>query len=150
VPHAGHPRTSSRLAVATSAPYAGAFSYTAHSMLGTVKSLLKIGLPVTMARLSTPGVALPMIRVVLRVLEGDRLRVGRRERSGTCGELAVAGRAVRRGVMHTARPRLEFASGTPHVAAAAAISMCRPTAPAWRSGSQLTGVLWLPPALCGP
>ena len=57
----GMPCTSSRLAVATFPPNTGAFSYTAHSMLGTVKSMLKIGLPVTMARLSTPGVALPMM-----------------------------------------------------------------------------------------
>ncbi len=36
------------------------------------------------------------------------------------------------------------------VSAAAAISICRPAAPARRSGSQLNGVEKLPPANCGP
>ena len=38
------------------------------------------------------------------------------------------------------------AAGTFHSAAAAAISICRPAAPTWRSGSQFIGVAVLPPA----
>jgi hypothetical protein len=41
-------------------------------------------------------------------------------------------------------------AGTFQVAAAAAMSICRPAAPARRSGSQLVGVAVLPPATCRP
>ena len=41
-------------------------------------------------------------------------------------------------------------SGTPHFCAAAAISIWRPPAPTWRSGSQFIGVAVLPPAICKP
>ena len=51
----------SRLALATLPPNTGHFSNTAYSMPGSVKSMLKIGLPVTIAVLSTPRVGLPMI-----------------------------------------------------------------------------------------
>ncbi len=53
---------SSRFAAATFPPNTGHFSKTAYSMPGSVKSMLKIGWPVTMARVSTPGVGLPMMR----------------------------------------------------------------------------------------
>ena len=52
---------SSRLALTTLPMNTGHFSNTAYSMPGIVKSMLKIGLPVTIARLSTPGIGLPMI-----------------------------------------------------------------------------------------
>ncbi len=38
----------------------------------------------------------------------------------------------------------------PQVWAAAAISISRPAAPAWRRGSQFIGVAKLPPANCAP
>ena len=52
---------SSRFALATAAPNTGAFSYTAHSMPGSVKSMLNTGLPVTTFSVSTPFIGLPMM-----------------------------------------------------------------------------------------
>ncbi len=44
----------------------------------------------------------------------------------------------------------QSAAAQPQVWAAAAISICRPAAPARRAGSQFIGVEKLPPANCAP
>ena len=53
--------TSSRLALTALPPNTGHFSNTANSMPAGSTSMLNDGLPVTMARLSTPLIGLPMI-----------------------------------------------------------------------------------------
>ena len=62
VPHAGQ-RLDSRRGSRTSTlpPNTGHFSKTAYSMPGTLTSMPKSGLPVTIAGLSTPAIGLPMI-----------------------------------------------------------------------------------------
>ena len=134
---------SSRLALATLPPNTGHFSNTAYSIPGTVTSMPKSGLPVTIAGLSTPAIGLPMILIVLRVLERDGLRgPARGSVAALRRELAVAERPVRspraspRPARSCTRPRAR-----PTSAAAAAISICarrrrRPGA----SASQLFGV----------
>ena len=53
--------TSSRLALTALPPNTGHLSKTANSVPGGSTSMLKDGLPVTMAALSTPLIGLPMI-----------------------------------------------------------------------------------------
>jgi len=51
----------SRLALTTLPLKTGHFSYTAHNMPGSVKSIAKTRWPVTIFGLSTPPIGLPMI-----------------------------------------------------------------------------------------
>ena len=107
-------------------------------MPGTVTSMPKSGLPVTIIGLSTPRIGCADDLVVLRVLERDRLRdrapaasrpwrrARRRRATGSLPRWCTTPRAR----------RCTRLSGTPQVCAAAATSICRPAAPTRRIGSQ--------------
>ena len=106
---------SSRFALATLAPNTGAFSYTAHSMPGSVKSMLNTGLPVTMFSRVHALHRLADDRVVLRVLQRHHRQHRHRQLGGGFGHLAVAHRLVAGAVHHAARRRGALGRGHAHL-----------------------------------
>ena len=139
---------SSRLALTTLPPNTGHFSNTACSMPGTVTSMPKIGLPVTIAGPSTFRVGLPMILKSFGSLSGTDSRAGGVIVAAFASNSVYASRRRDCRMEHgTADAVVHSASGTLHVCAAAATSIARPAAPTRRIGSQLFGVALLPPAL---
>jgi hypothetical protein len=109
-------------------------------------SMPKSGLPVTIFALSTPGIDLPMILKSFGFLSVTVLSAG----AVSVAALAASSPyvALRRDARWCTTPAsvVHSPAGTFQLAAAAATSICRPAAPARRSGSQLVGVDVLPPA----
>ena len=119
-------------------------------MPGTETSMPNSGLPVTMSALSTPDFQVPMIlksfgSLRVTVLRSGAVRVAALVESSAYVMLRPEGRWV------TVPAVVSHSDAfTPHDAAAAATSICRPAAPIRRCSSQFIGVAVLPPANCEP
>ena len=110
---------SSRLALTTFPPKTSHFTSTAWSMLGNATSMLKTGRPVTMSRLSTPRIRLPMIlksrgflsAASMAAVSGTGRLAARRRQRG------VGRRALGRGVRDDAARRASARSAARSTAA---------------------------------
>ena len=138
----------SRSSYETNLPPDGHRAMTAYRMLGRETSMPKIARPVTMSGLSPLLSVYPASDYSRQASAGPFFRQGD-TRSRKRQTAKVARRPVL-GCDTTLAHATHSVAGTCQPFAAAHSNNSRPTAPAWRSGFQLTRTLSLPPTSCSP